>query len=561
MVPESFATHPSQYKHWKVAYEGPVARLTMAVQEDAPLVPGYQLKLNSYDLGVDIELADFVERLRFEHPEVRVVVLTSARDRIFCAGANIRMLAASTHPFKVNFCKYTNETRIAIEDQSTHSGTKWIAALNGICAGGGYELALACDELLLVDDGSSAVSLPEVPLLAVLPGTGGLTRLVDKRRVRRDRADVFATLAEGIKGKRAVEWNLVDAVAPRSQFDKLVQERTEHHLAQQNELLAGTPATRPVALTPLEVEIHEDTIRYSHVEMTLNRTKHTAELTVHAPRKPQPEDIDGILAAGAQWWPLQAFRELDEALLRLRFHYEDVNVVALRTRGDLQAVVAVDQTVVRHEQHPFVREVLLHQARVLRRLDLTAKSFFAVIDQGSAFAGSLLEIALAADRTYMLDDEKKPVHVAFSTLNFGALPMSHGVSRLYLRSDDASPEDEAANDAMIGQMRALEDNAGEPLDAAAADEAGLVTVRSDEIDFAEELRVAIEERASLSPDALTGLEASLRFAGAETMETKIFGRLSAWQNWIFTRPNSTGSHGALTQYGKPEKPQFDWRRT
>ncbi len=558
MTPETFETRPDQYKHWQVEYEGPVAKLSMAVREDAPLVPGYQLKLNSYDLGVDIELADFVQRLRFEHPEVRVVVLTSARERVFCAGANIRMLAASGHPFKVNFCKFTNETRLAIEDLSAQSGVAWLAALNGTCAGGGYELALACDDIVLVDDGASAVSLPEVSLLAVLPGTGGLTRLVDKRRVRRDRADVFSTLAEGIKGKRAVEWKLVDAIAPRSRFDEVVRERTHALLSGRGTDEEDMDLT-PVALRPLEPTVTPEGVSYSHVELKVNRLKHVGELTVHGPTTPQPEDVAGAMAAGDKWWPLQAFRELDDALLRLRFHFEDVNVVALRTRGEPRAVLATDAFMTRHELHPFVRDVLLFQARVLRRLDLTARSFFAVVDSGSAFAGSLLELALAADRTYMLDTASGPT-VAFSRLNFGAFPMSHGLSRLLLRVDDAG-DDEAANDAVIGRLRALEEGGGEPLDAEAADNAGLVTVRSDEIDFDEELRLALEERASLSPDALTGMEASLRFPGPETTETKIFGRLSAWQNWIFTRPNSTGPQGALTQYGKPEKPVFDWRRT
>jgi benzoyl-CoA-dihydrodiol lyase len=558
VTPETFETRPDQYKHWQVEYEGPVAKLSMAVREDAPLVPGYQLKLNSYDLGVDIELADFVQRLRFEHPEVRVVVLTSARERVFCAGANIRMLAASGHPFKVNFCKFTNETRLAIEDLSAQSGVAWLAALNGTCAGGGYELALACDDIVLVDDGASAVSLPEVSLLAVLPGTGGLTRLVDKRRVRRDRADVFSTLAEGIKGKRAVEWKLVDAIAPRSRFDEVVRERTHALLSGRGTDEEDMDLT-PVALRPLEPTVTPEGVSYSHVELKVNRLKHVGELTVHGPTTPQPEDVAGAMAAGDKWWPLQAFRELDDALLRLRFHFEDVNVVALRTRGEPRAVLATDAFMTRHELHPFVRDVLLFQARVLRRLDLTARSFFAVVDSGSAFAGSLLELALAADRTYMLDTASGPT-VAFSRLNFGAFPMSHGLSRLLLRVDDAG-DDEAANDAVIGRLRALEEGGGEPLDAEAADNAGLVTVRSDEIDFDEELRLALEERASLSPDALTGMEASLRFPGPETTETKIFGRLSAWQNWIFTRPNSTGPQGALTQYGKPEKPVFDWRRT
>jgi benzoyl-CoA-dihydrodiol lyase len=559
MVPESFETHPSRYKHWKVSYDGPVARLVMAVQEEQPLVPGYQLKLNSYDLGVDIELADFVTRLRFEHPEVRVVIVTSEKDRIFCAGANIRMLAASSHPFKVNFCKFTNETRIAIEDVSAQSGVAWLAALNGTCAGGGYELALACDDIVLVDDGSSAVSLPEVSLLAVLPGTGGLTRLVDKRRVRRDRADVFSTLAEGIKGKRAVEWKLVDAVAPRSRFDEVVKERA-HALLAARGAEEEDMALTPVTLDPLNPTVTADSVKYSHVELTVHRGRRLAELTVHAPREPQPEDIAAIQAKGCRWWPLQAFRELDDALLRLRFHYEDVNVVALRTRGDLRAVLAVDNVLAHHETHPYVRDVLLLMGRVLRRLDLTARSLFAVVDKGSAFAGSLLEIALAADRTYMLDDEDGP-QVALSRLSFGALPMSHGMSRLFLRIDDAPNGDEDANDVVIDKLKELEELGAQPLNAEAADEAGLVTVRADAIDFDDELRVALEERASLSPDALTGMEASLRFPGPESSDTKIFGRLSAWQNWIFTRPNSTGPQGALTQYGKPEKPVFDWRRT
>lgn len=549
MVPETFETHPDRYVHWKVAYEGPVARLTMDVQEDRPLVEGYQLKLNSYDLGVDLELADFVQRLRFEHPEVKVVVVGSAKEKVFCAGANIRMLAASSHPFKVNFCKFTNETRIAIEDMSDNGGVRWLAALSGTCAGGGYELAMACDELVLVDDGASAVSLPEVPLLAVLPGTGGLTRLVDKRGVRRDRADVFSTLAEGIKGQRAVDWKLVDAVAPRSRFDAMIEERTQALLAEAGSNLFDEGEVAPVLLPPLDAQISDHALVYSHVEVKIDRSKRTASLTVHAPRKPQPQTLDGVLAAGARWWPLLVMRELDDALLRLRFHYEDVNVVALYTRGDAQTVLAVDEVLVSNARHRFVREVLLNMARVMRRLDLTAKSLFAVVDEGSCFAGSLLELSLAADRTYMLEDPDGEVTVGLSRLNFGWLPMSHGVSRLSLRVESGE------------ELDALERRRGEKLDARAADEAGLVTVAADDIDFEEELRVALEERASLSPDALTGLEASLRFAGAETMDSKIFGRLSAWQNWIFTRPNATGQAGALTRYGHPEKPVFDWRRT
>ncbi len=557
MVPESFETHPTRYRHWKATFDGALCRLALDVQEDQPLVPGYALKLNSYDLGVDLELADFVQRLRFEHPAVRVVVVTSAKERVFCAGANIRMLAASSHPFKVNFCKFTNETRLALEDASRNSGLKFLAALGGSCAGGGYELALACDEIGLVDDGASAVSLPEVPLLGVLPGTGGLTRVVDKRMVRRDRADVFATLAEGIKGKRAVEWKLVDFVAPKSRFDQAVLERAQA-LAQQTAPLARGPA---IELLPLEARVEPGRVTYSHVELTFDRAHHSADLVVHAPRGEEPTDLEGIVAAGSKWWPLRAFRELDDALLRLRFDGEEVNVVTLRTRGELATVLAVDQALSDHEEHGFVREVLLNMARVLRRLDLTARSFFAVIDRESSFAGSLLEIALAADRTYMLDDPKRPAHVALSWLNFGALPMSHGATRLQQRLNDAPPDDLDAEEKVVDREVELNAKRGRLFDAEAADGAGLVTVRADEIDFDDELRVALEERASLSPDALTGMEASLRFCGTESMETKIFGRLSAWQNWIFTRPNATGPHGALTRYGQPEKPQFDWRRT
>lgn len=549
MVPTTFETHPSRYVHWKVNVDGAVAHLSMDVQEDRPLVEGYRLKLNSYDLGVDIELADFVQRLRFEHPQVRVVVVKSANERVFCAGANIGMLAASSHPFKVNFCKFTNETRLAIEDMSENGGVRWLAAVAGTCAGGGYELALACDEILLVDDGSSAVSLPEVPLLAVLPGTGGLTRLVDKRGVRRDRADVFSTLAEGIKGKRAVDWKLVDAVVTRSRFDESIQERTEALLQESGSSLVDAGDVEAVALEPLQLQVTENALVYSHVQVNIDKPGRTASVTVHAPRQPPPESLEGILRAGAGWWPLAAMRELDDALLRLRFHHEEINLLTLRTRGDAQAVLTVDASLEAHARHGFVREVILNMARVFRRVDLTAKSLFAVVDEGSCFAGSLLELSLAADRTYMLDDSEGGVALALSSLNFGWLPMSHGMSRLSQRTNT------------VEELDALAARRGRRLDAGAADEAGLVTVAADDIDFDEELRVAVEERASLSPDALTGMEASLRFAGPESMETKIFGRLSAWQNWIFTRPNATGESGALTRYGHPEKPVFDWRRT
>ena len=530
-------THPTAYRHWRLAIEPPLATLTLAVSEESPVVPGYKLKLNSYDLGVDIELADAVARLRFEHPEVRAVVITGGLDRVFCAGANIHMLATSTHGFKVNFCKFTNETRLAIEDACAHSGQHYIAACNGTTAGGGYELALACQEIYLVDDGNSAVSLPEVPLLGVLPGTGGLTRVVDKRKVRRDLADVFSTLAEGIKGKRAVEWRLVDGVFPRSRFQEAVRERA---LA----LAAKETQTKPpgIVLDALSPEVTADSVRYRHVTLQLNRQGRTAQLIIEGPSA-------GQVATGADCWPLRAFREIDDALLRLRFHYDEIGLVLLKTRGDLDAVRAIDTTLYHLREDWLANEILLLMARTLRRLDLTARSLFAVVDEGSCFAGSLLEIALAADRIYMLRDTAGAVRLASSPLNGGLLPMTHGPSRLQVRflADPAHVEKIVAE--------------SEPFDTDAAHQAGLVTAAVDEIDWEDELRVAIEERVSLSPDALTGMEANLRFAGAENADSKIFGRLSAWQNWIFSRPNSTGERGALTLYGKPERPQFNWRRT
>ena len=545
----TFETHPSRYKHWKLTFEGAdLARLTMSVQDHEPLRPGYELKLNSYDLGVDIELCDAVQRLRFEHPEVRTVILTGDKDRVFCAGANIHMLGASSHAFKVNFCKYTNETRLSMEDASQHSGQRWLAACNGTTAGGGYELAMACDEIVLIEDGSSAVSLPEVALLAVLPGTGGLTRLTDKRKVRRDHADVFSTLAEGIKGKRAVEWRLVDAIAPRSKFGDAVLTRARA-LAAKSPMPAGA---KGLPLPALEPAVDGDTVRYRHVTLTVDRVARTASLTVAAPTGAQPDSAAAISAAGAEQWSLRAFRELDDALLRLRFNYEQVGVVLLRTSGDPQTVLAADRAL--HAAQAagswLAREIVLHMARVLRRLDLTARSFFAVIDgPESCFAGSLLEIALAADRVYALDDSKRPAHLAVGPLSGGALPMSHGLTRLQAR--------------FMGEPGRVGDLLGsaEVMDVEAAQAAGLITVASDDIDFADELRIAVEERVAMSPDALTGMEASLRFPGPETADTKIFGRLSAWQNWIFTRGNATGEKGALTLYGKPERPVFDWRRT
>jgi benzoyl-CoA-dihydrodiol lyase len=512
----------------------------MKVDGDHPLRPGYELKLNSYDLSVDIELADAIERLRFEHPEVRAVVVSgNLEDRVFCSGANIYMLGASTHSFKVNFCKYTNETRLGIEDASDASGLRFLAACNGTTAGGGYELALACDEIMLVDDGSSAVSFPETPLLAVLPGTGGLTRLVDKRKVRRDRADVFSTLAEGIKGKRAVEWGLVDAIASRSKFQEAVASRVAK-LAEQVKDVPRGPA--------VEIDALGD---YRHVDLEIDRDARVATLTVRAPNQAPPTDADGIVADGNDLWAWRAFRELDDALLRLRFNEPTIGLIALHTRGNPAHVIAADKALADFAAtNGFCREVRAFQSRVLRRLDITAKSLFAVVDEGSCFAGVLLELALASDRVYMLDDEDGAVAVHTSVANAGAHTMHNGLSRLQSRFL-------AEPDRVDGVLAA---GAEGPIDTGDADELGLATVVADDIDFEDELRIAIEERASLSPDALTGMEASLRFAGPETLATKIFGRLSAWQNWIFTRANATGERGALTLYGKPERPTFDWKR-
>jgi benzoyl-CoA-dihydrodiol lyase len=542
----NFETTPEQYKHWKLAIDGAVATLTMDVQEDETLAEGYKLKLNSYDLGVDIELADAVGRLRFEHPEVRVVVITSLKPRIFCAGANIYMLGTSSHAFKVNFCKFTNETRCAIEDASANSGQRYVAALNGTASGGGYELAIACDEIYLVDDGNSTVSLPEVPLLGVLPGTGGLTRLVDKRKIRRDRADVFSTLAEGLKGKRAKEWGLIDGYFPTSKFQEAVATQVRHLV----ESDGAKSAARGIKLNPLQVEATPDSREYKYVSVKLNREQRYADLTVRAPQQGDtPATIEEIEQLGDAYWPLQAYRELDDALLHLRMNELEIGLVCLHTEGDIDAVLAVDRMLAANKEHWLVREIILHMARVLRRLDLTAKSFFAVIEPGSCFAGNLLELALCADRTYMLNDPDVAVEVATSEFNAGALPMSNGLARLQSRFLSA-PE----------QIAAVLDHTGR-FDAEAAEEAGLITFAPDDLDWEDKLRVDIEERTSLSPDALTGMEASLRFAGPETMDTKIYGRLTAWQNWIFQRPNAVGEHGALTNYGKPTQPQFDLQET
>lgn len=539
-----FETSPDRYQHWRLQLDGAIATLRMDVNEDATLFEGYKLKLNSYDLGVDIELADAVERLRFEHPEVCVVVLTSLKPRVFCAGANIYMLGGASHAHKVNFCKFTNETRCSMEDASQHSGQRYIAALNGTASGGGYELALACEEIYLVDDGNAAVSLPEVPLLGVLPGTGGLTRLVDKRQVRRDRADVFSTLAEGLKAKRAKEWGLIDGAFATSKFDEAIAARAGALV----EAKGVEDIRRGITLHSLRVEASLDAREYQHVSLRLHRDKRYGELTVRAPQSALPTTPAELLSLGDAWWPLAAFRELDNALLHLRVNEPEIGLVLLRTAGEMEAVLAVDRVLSEHHEHWLLRETRLLMARTLRRLDLTAKSFFALLEPGSCFAGSLLELALAADRTYMLNDPARPVEVATSALNAGALPMSNGLTRLQSRFL-ATPE----------QVEAVLQAAR--FDTEAADEAGLITAAPDDLDWEDELRLAIEERTSLSPDALTGMEANLRFAGTETNDTKIFGRLTAWQNWIFQRPNAVGEQGALTNYGKPTQARFDYRRT
>ncbi|MFL5365579.1 MAG: 2,3-epoxybenzoyl-CoA dihydrolase [Myxococcales bacterium] len=537
-----FETQPAEYRHWTLSVEGEIARLIMEVEPFAGQNDKIELKSNSYDLSVDIELADAVQRLRFTHPEVKAVVVTSGHDRIFCAGANIYMLASASHPFKVNFCKYTNETRLAIEEASAQSGQKYLAACNGATAGGGYELALACDDIVLVDDGSSTVALPEVPLLAVLPGTGGLTRVVDKRKVRRDLADAFSTLAEGVKGKRALEWGLVDAVVPRSKFADAIAERARKLAASAPQMERGPG----IELGPLEPRLSDRAIEYRYVKVDLDPKARTADLTVRAPDS-VPKDAADAHAQGAEAWGIRAARELDDALLRLRFEHEQIGIVLLRTEGDRDKAYAAGERMMGVEW--IFRETRLLWGRVLRRLDVTARSFFAVVDEKSCFAGPLFELLAAADRSYVLDAEG--VAVRPGTLSGGVLPEWNGLSRLQTRF----LADPKRADAVV---RAGKEG---PIDAARMAELGLATVLADEIDFEEELRVAVEERASLSPDALTGMEASYRFAGPETLATKIFGRLSAWQNWIFIRPNATGETGALTVYGKPDRPKFDWRRT
>ena len=546
----NFQISPDQYKHWKLSFTGPVARLTMDVQEDETLGDGYKLKLNSYDLGVDIELADAVQRIRFEHPEVRAIVVTSLKPRIFCAGANIYMLGTSSHAFKVNFCKFTNETRCTIEDDSRASGRRYIAALNGTASGGGYELAITCDEIYLVDDGNSAVSLPEVPLLGVLPGTGGLTRLVDKRKVRRDRADVFSTLAEGLKGKRAKEWGLIDDTFTTSKFQTAIDERVAQIVNLRSDV--EQQQLKGIELRPLTVRaglVPADSRDYEYVALKFHRDKRYVDLIVRAPQDEPPATADEIHKLGDAYWPLQAYRELDDALLHLRVNEPEIGLVCIRTEGSIENVLAVDKMLASNRDHWLIREIVLHMARVLRRLDLTAKSFFSIIEPGSCFAGNLFELVLASDRSYMLNNPEETVEVALSELNTGAFPMSNGLTRLQSRF-------------LAEPKKAYEAFAHEgPFNTDAAEAAGLVTFAPDDLDWDDEIRVAIEERTSLSPDALTGMEASLRFAGPETMDTKIYGRLTAWQNWIFQRPNAVGPNGALTNYGKPTQAQFDFKRT
>ena len=578
-----FRTHPGRYRHWRLACDGPVATLTMDVDEQGGLVPGYELKLNSYDLGVDIELYDAVQRLRFEHPEVRAVVVTSGKDKIFCAGANIRMLAASPHPWKVNFCKFTNETRNGIEDASACSGQTYLAALNGTASGGGYELALACEHIMLIDDRSSAVSLPELPLLGVLPGTGGLTRVVDKRHVRRDRADYFSTKSEGLAGKKAVAWRLVDEAVPRAQWDEVVRQRAGELAGR-----SGRPGgTAGIELTPLAKTAAGDEISYGHVTARLDRGRGVAEITVTGPEAAPPSGLDGLHEQGAGFWTLAVTRELDDLILDLRTNELELGTWVLRTQGDPASVLAYDQFLLDHHDDWLANEIVLYLKRTLKRLDVTSRSLLALIEPGSCFAGSLLELALAADRSYMLSgvfeeiiagevgpaggwsprggDSRgvpggsasrggppgpaQPATVTVGPANLGPLPMSNGLTRLqtrFLGDPDA--------------LAAAEKSAGDPLAAGDAEAVGLVTFAPDDIDWDEEVRIAIEERASFSPDALTGLEANYRFPGPETLETKIFGRLTAWQNWIFYRPNASGPDGALRKYGTGQRADFDRKR-
>jgi len=549
-----YQTHPNQYRHLKLSFDGEIATLAIDIDESAGLREGYKLKLNSYDLGVDIELNDAVSRIRFEHPEVRTVVVTSAKDKVFCSGANIFMLGVSSHAWKVNFCKFTNETRNGLEDSSQHSGLKFLAAVNGACAGGGYELALACDEILLVDDRSSAVSLPEVPLLGVLPGTGGLTRVTDKRRVRHDLADIFCTSVEGVRGQRAKDWRLVDDIAKPAVFALKVQERAQALAAQS--LRPGVSGhAKGVTLNPLNRTIEADAIRYPHLSVEIDRAKRTATFTAKAPTTSQPSDIAGIEAAGEQWFPLAFARELEDAILQMRTNELDIGVWLIKTEGGaagVQALQALDAVLLAHQNHWLVRETIGLLRRTFSRLDLSSRSLFALIESGSCFAGTFLELALACDRSYMLmlpDDEAATPKISVSEANFGLYPMITNQSRLERRFYNEAPA-----------LDAVRANLGKALDADAALGLGLVTANPDDIDWTDEVRIAVEERVSMSPDAMTGLEANLRFNGPENMLTRIFGRLTAWQNWIFQRPNAVGEKGALKVYGKGDKAVFDWNR-
>jgi len=546
-APVIYDTHPDRYAHWRLSFEGPVATLEMNVNEDKGLRPGYKLKLNSYDLGVDIELYDALNRIRFEHPEVKCVVITSARERLFCSGANIYMLGLSGHSWKVNFCKFTNETRNGMEDSSRHEGLRFLAAVNGTVAGGGYELALACDEILMVDDRSSTVSLPELPLLGVLPGTGGLTRLTDKRRVRRDLADVFCTTSEGVRADRARQWNLVDYVAKPQAFKGAVRQRCEALAAESHR-----PGGKGVTLGTLRRTVDATGYHYENVDVVIDRSARTATLTVFAPRHAPPGSTAAIESAGANWWPLAMGRELDDAILMLRTNQLDVGTWILKTRGDPDLMLGMDRSIETHQDHWLVRETVGLLRRTLARLDVSSRTMFAIIDRGSCFAGTLFELALAADRSYMLqpsDAEPGAPVLALSPLNFGAYPMASRETRIAARyCGEGKP---------VATARA---RIGEKIGAGPAAELGLVTFTPDDLDWDEEVRIAVEERTSLSPDALTGMEANLRFSGRESMETRIFGRLSAWQNWIFNRPNAVGEHGALKRYGSGTKAKFDWER-
>jgi len=547
MEPPDYRTDPSKYKHWKLSFDGPVATLTMDVAEDGGLRPGYKLKLNSYDLGVDIELHDALQRIRFEHPEIRSVILTSAKNRIFCSGANIYMLGLSSHAWKVNFCKFTNETRNGIEDSSAHSGLKFLAACNGTTAGGGYELALACDEIILVDDRSSAVSLPELPLLGVLPGTGGLTRVTDKRKVRRDYADMFCTNPDGVRGQRAKDWRLVDEVVKPQQFAEHIKQRALKLAAQSDR---PTDA-KGVALTPVTRTVDEAGVHYEYVDAQVNRDARTVTLTVRAPESVLEYTVESAVAAGASWWPLQMARELDDAVLTLRTNELDLGLWILKATGNSDAVLAADEFLLNHQENWFVREVLGMMRRTFARIDVSSRSLYAIVEPGSCFAGTLFELALAADRIYMRDsqDGENLASVVLSRMNFGPLPMVNGLSRMAARFYQDS--------AQVESLRTL---IGKTLTVHQAMDSGLVTAAPDDLDWEDEIRQALESRAALSPDALTGLEANLRFGINETLETRVFGRLSAWQNWIFIRPNAVGANGALKVYGTGAPVKFNWER-